>query len=194
MGAIPNLSSVLLFIPLLQHYHELSFYENLSLISFAVTSFLFHSSREHDIATTGDLSVRTYYLYKLDHLHIQLGLAYILARHYIPHHPFLYAMFIMLVIANDIINIDHSANKLTAILIAINLVRTIYMSTNISETVVIILACLLIAKGSFKGSEALPPDADGIYSEWTEWDKCKWHLSMGIVISMMIGNMICMNR
>jgi len=196
MGTVPNISSIFLLIPLLHNYHALSLYENLSIISFALTSFLFHSSREYDIATTDDLSLRTYYLYKLDHLHIQMGLVYILARHYISEYPLLYSCFVTFVIVNDLMNINSSANKLTAILIAINLIRTIIMSPNPFETIILIILCLCIAKGSFKGSDVPSSEADSGFGhmKWSEWDKCKWHLSMGILISMMIGNMICMSQ
>lgn len=191
MGVIPNVSSALLLFPLFHHSHSLTSLEQIAIFNLAFVSWLYHSSRENDIEDICEPSTVTSFLYAIDHLQIQLGLMHvILVRNSVlTQYPVLYASGMIAVALNDIVDIDSSANKLTAILMLCNIAQVLY---NMKEayTFVILATGIAAAVRGYKGSVLIGDEHKDAYvnslTDWSEWDKCMWHGGMSLVMSTMV--------
>ena len=180
----PNLSSILLLFPLAYHYASLGTLEKIALANTALVSLLYHTSREMDVNTSS--SPATMWLYMIDHLQIQCGLTYVLFRNYDISPCATFAVYTF-VIVNDFVDVDSSANKLTALLLLSNVLKTLWTVHSISN-IVLLFVGLGLAKGGYQGTQLIDiqGQGDGELTEWSEWDKCKWHGGMGLVITAII--------
>jgi len=181
MGAIPNISSILLLFPIAYHYASLSILEKIIIANTALVSLLYHTSREMDVDTSPNPA--TILLYTIDHLQIQCGFTYILFRNYDMNPYATFAIYTVVVI-NDFVDVNSSANKLTALLLLSNVLKTLIQSS--ATNIALLFVGLCIATRGYQGTQLIDNVNKDELTVWSEGEKCMWHGGMALVIAAIL--------
>jgi len=147
----------------------------------ALVSLLYHTSREMGVDTSTNPA--TIILYTIDHLQIQCGFIYILFRNY-DMNPYATFAIYTFVIVNDFADVDSSANKLTALLLVSNVLKTLVQSS--ATNIALLFVGLGIATRGYQGTQLIDNVTKDELTVWSEGEKCMWHGGMGLVIAAII--------
>jgi hypothetical protein len=189
-----NISSALLLLPYIYHRNNLTTYESIGVICVAIISFLFHTAREQ-ITETGSLNNLKDRLYKLDHLQISLGLAYLSLKS-LNIYPLSIATIIwyIIIVVNNIVAYKEWENIVVTTLLVFLIIHTvlyIILNGDIWSFIALIIG-ITLAKNGYKGTDISGIHMDdsihkkNTYPQWNELHKIMWHGGSAIIITVIL--------